>query len=149
MQDSRWALTRAEQSGRIPSLDLMPTLLVMQPRIQLAFWAASAHWWLMSGFSSTSTAKSFLAGLLSIHSLPSLYLCLRLPQPMCRALHLALLNFVSFAQAHCLSLSGSLWMASRPSGVSTAPLSLVSTMNSLRAHSIPLSVSLMMMDKYL
>jgi len=42
MQDSRWALTRTEQSrveqsraeqrGRIPSLDLLDTLLLMQPR---------------------------------------------------------------------------------------------------------------------
>ncbi|KAK4829890.1 hypothetical protein QYF61_007282 [Mycteria americana] len=40
--DFRWGLTRAEQSGRITSLDLLATLL-MQPRIQLAFWAASAH----------------------------------------------------------------------------------------------------------
>jgi len=55
-------------------------LLLMQPRIQLAFWAASAHCRLMLSFSSTSTPKSF-SGLLSSHSPPSLYLCLGLPRP--------------------------------------------------------------------
>jgi len=34
---SRWGLTRAEQRNRIPSLDLLATLLLMQPRIWLAF----------------------------------------------------------------------------------------------------------------
>ena len=29
--------------GRIPSLSLLATLLLMQPRIQLATWAASTH----------------------------------------------------------------------------------------------------------
>jgi len=43
MHDTRWALTRAEQRDRIPSLDLLATLLLMQPRTQLAFWAMSAH----------------------------------------------------------------------------------------------------------
>jgi len=41
MQDSRWGLTRAEQRGRIPSLDLLATMLLMQPRVLLAFWAGS------------------------------------------------------------------------------------------------------------
>jgi len=42
-------------------------------RIRLAFWAASAHSCLMSSFSSTSTPKSFSAGLLSIPPSLSLY----------------------------------------------------------------------------
>ncbi|KAK4807440.1 hypothetical protein QYF61_001991 [Mycteria americana] len=66
-------LTRAEQRGRIPSLDLLATLLWMQPRMLLAFWAASAHCRLMSSLSSISTPKSFSTGLLSIPSSPSLY----------------------------------------------------------------------------
>jgi len=40
MQDCRWGCTRAEQRGKIPSLDLMATFLLMHPRILLAFWAA-------------------------------------------------------------------------------------------------------------
>ncbi|KAK4824889.1 hypothetical protein QYF61_021129 [Mycteria americana] len=39
-------------------------------RIQLAFWAASAHCWLMSNFSSIIVPKSFSAGLLSIPASP-------------------------------------------------------------------------------
>ena len=39
---------------------------------------------------------------------------------------LALLNFMRFTWAQFLSLSRSLWMPSCPSGVSTAPLSLMS-----------------------
>jgi len=37
-----------------PCLDLLAMLLLVQTRTQLAFWAASAHWWLMSSFSPTS-----------------------------------------------------------------------------------------------
>jgi len=40
---------------------------------------------------------------------------------------------------HFSSLSRSLWMTSHPSGVSTAPLSLVSSANLLKVHSISLS----------
>ncbi|KAK4829612.1 hypothetical protein QYF61_005739 [Mycteria americana] len=68
--------------------------------VWLAFWAASSHCRIMLSFSSTNTPKSFSSGLLSIHSLPSLHLCLGLPRPMCRTLHLALLNFMRFAGAH-------------------------------------------------
>jgi len=37
MQDCRWGLTRAEQRGRTPSLDLLAMLLLMRPKVQLAF----------------------------------------------------------------------------------------------------------------
>ncbi|KAK4831337.1 hypothetical protein QYF61_017468 [Mycteria americana] len=57
-----WGLMRAGYRGRITSLDLLVTLLLMQPRIWLAFWAASAHCWLMLSFSSTNTPKSFSSG---------------------------------------------------------------------------------------
>ena len=62
-----------EQSrgGRITSLALLATLLGMQPRIQLAFRAVSAHCWVMLSFSSTSTPNSFLAWLLSIPHPPA------------------------------------------------------------------------------
>jgi len=53
MQYSKWGLTRAEQRGRITSLDLLVMLLLMQPRIWLAFQAASAHCWLMLNLLST------------------------------------------------------------------------------------------------
>ena len=43
--------------------------------MRLAFWAASAHCRVIFSFSSTNSPTSFSAGLLSIHSSPSLYLC--------------------------------------------------------------------------
>jgi len=109
----------------------------MQPRIWLACWTASVHCQVMFSFSSTNTPKSFSSWLLSIRSPSSLYLCLGLPQPMCRTFCLALLNFMSFAWAHLSSLSRSLWMASLPSSVLTASHSFVLSANLLRVHSIP------------
>ena len=126
----------------ITSLTLLAMLLLMQPRIQLAFWAARAHCWLMSSLPSISTLRSFLAELLSILSSPSLYWQWRLPQPRCKTLHLDLLNLIRFTWAYCSSLSQSLWKASHPSGVPTAPHILVSAANLLREDSISLSVSL-------
>ena len=70
-------------------------------------------------FSSTSTPKSFSSGLLSIHSLLSLYLWLGLPRPRCRTLYLALLNLIRFARAHLSSLFSFLWVVSLPSSVLT------------------------------
>ena len=57
-------------------------------------------------------------------------------------MQLALLNLMKFTWAPFL-MARSLLMASCPSGVSTAPLSLVSSANLLRVHLIPLSMSLM------
>ena len=58
--------------GENPLPDLLATLLLMQPRIWLAFWAEDTHWQVMLSFLSTNTPKSS-TGLLSIHSSPSLY----------------------------------------------------------------------------
>ena len=96
----------------------MATYILMQPRVQLAFWDAKTHCWLIFSFLSTNTPKSFSTELLSIYSLPILYSCLGLPWPRCRTLHLALC--MRFAWAHLSSLSRSLWMASLPSNISTA-----------------------------
>ena len=82
---------------RITSLDLLVTILLMQLRIQLAFWAANTHCQFMLNLSSVSTLKSFSSGLLSSYSLPSLYLCLSLPCLRCRTLHLVLLSFMRLA----------------------------------------------------
>ena len=57
---------------KIISLDLLATHLLMQPRIWLAFWTVWAHNCLMSSLPSTSTSKSFLAGLSLIFLSPSL-----------------------------------------------------------------------------
>ena len=112
----------AEQRGRIPSLQM----LWMQPRIRLAGWAAG------------HTAGSRPA---AIHQHPQglsgravLYpyvprLILPVGVATTQVQHLAL-GSVQPQEAHLgalLSLSRSLWMASRPSGVSAAPHSWVSS----------------------
>jgi len=56
-------------------------LFLMQPRIQLAFWAVSSDCWVMLSFLSAKTPESFSSGLLSIHSLPR-YICSWIP-PTC------------------------------------------------------------------
>lgn len=85
------------------------TLLFMQSRIQLAFWAAVTCCQLVSDFLSTNIPES--AGLLSVHSLPCLCWCQRLPQPRCRNL----LNSMRSTVAHSSSLPRPQWMASFPS----------------------------------
>lgn len=49
-----WAPRKAEQRGRIISLTLLATPLLMQPRMKLAFRSASTHCWVMFRFSSTT-----------------------------------------------------------------------------------------------
>ena len=65
LQSAKWSFMRAEQRGRITSLDLPVMLLLMQSRIRLVFWAANSHYWLMLSLSSTDIPKSFSSGLLS------------------------------------------------------------------------------------
>lgn len=87
-----------------------------------------------------NTPKYFSAGLYSIHSLPSLYPCLRLPQFRCRTLNLVLLNYMFFVWAHLLMLS--FWRTSFPSSMSTASLSLVSFIKLVRVSVADRDVSL-------
>lgn len=102
----------------------------------------SARCQLMSSFSSRSTPKSFLAGLLWICSSPSLYWYQGLPQPRCSTLPLALLKPHEFHMGPLLRL---VQVASCPSGVLKGLLSLVSPADLLRMHSTPSSMSLMKM----
>lgn len=53
---------------------------------------SSAHQWVVLSFSSTNIPKSFSSPLLSVHFLPSHYLCLGLPQAMYRFLYLGLVE---------------------------------------------------------
>ena len=61
--------------GQNLSLNILPMLLLIQPRVQLAFCAASTCCRLILSLSSTNTPKYF-SGLLSSCSPPSFYLCL-------------------------------------------------------------------------
>lgn len=77
MQYSSWSLTWREQKSI--SFTLLATLL-MEPRVPLAFQAASTHYELVLCFSSHHL-KSFSARLLSRSSFRSLYTYLRSPRP--------------------------------------------------------------------
>lgn len=93
----------AEQSraeGYNPSLDMLSMLLLLQPWTELPFWAASAHYQVISSLSSTSTPKSLSSELLSVLSFLTLHWYWELPQPKCRTLCLALLNFMKLMPAH-------------------------------------------------
>jgi len=59
-----------EGQNPFPPLDLLATLLLMQPRIWLAFWAASAHCWVILSLLSTRTPKSFSAALNPLNAQP-------------------------------------------------------------------------------
>lgn len=67
MKPYRWGLMRGKERARITFPDLLVLLPWMQPRIQLAFWTASSHCWLMSSLSATSTPKPFSVCSWSVH----------------------------------------------------------------------------------
>lgn len=54
---SRWHFTRGEQRGRIIYHTLLAMLLLLQPRVWSAFWAAGAHCWVMFSFSPTEAPQ--------------------------------------------------------------------------------------------
>lgn len=129
-QYSSWGLSREEQS-RMIFLDLLVTLLLMQPRMLL-----TSGLWMHTLASPTSTPG------------PSAQDCSQcVHPPHCTdAGHFpdtngepCTLDLMGFPWAHLLSLSRSFCMASSPSHMSSAPLSLV---NSLRLHWVPLSMAL-------
>lgn len=60
---SRWGPMRAEYRGG----NHLPLLLI-QPRVQLAFWAADTSFWVISSLSFISTLNPFSAGLLRSQS---------------------------------------------------------------------------------
>lgn len=76
--------------------NLLPIFLWIQPRIQLALWAAGTHCWLMSSFSSSSSPKSFFAGLLSSPFICQILLIPVLAWLRHTTLYLTLMNFMRF-----------------------------------------------------
>lgn len=67
--------------GRIPSLALLPTSLLMHPRTQLAFWAGSTHYRVtLSFFSNTLQVLLLKAALCPFTAQPALVLGIVLTQ---------------------------------------------------------------------
>lgn len=60
-QHSRCGLPSSEQRGRIPSLDLLVTLLLMQPRISVAFFTARPCCWHMLNSMPNRIPGAFLS----------------------------------------------------------------------------------------
>ena len=60
----------ANSQWRIPSLDLLIVLFLMQPRIPLSFLPTRTHCWLRDSLLSTSTPRSFSTELLPSRSAP-------------------------------------------------------------------------------
>ena len=129
------------------SFALLATPFLMQPGMLLPFWAARVHCWLTLSFSFTRTPMSSALLLWRSYS-PSLYTYLGLPWPNCETLHFALLNLIRFTWAYLLSLSRSLCMVFLPSAISTALLSLVSSANLQRMHSVPSSMSFIKVARF-
>lgn len=100
--------------ARITFLCLLATLLWIQPRTELSFWAVTAHSQITFNFSSTNSPKSFSLELLVILSLPSLDLCLEFPQLGWSTLHLALLNFMKFTPTSQACQGSSGWHSFPP-----------------------------------
>ena len=107
---------------RGPPLDLLQQLIVLllgAPALDAIFRLGS-HESRVEGHTLTALVETFvnqqpqillLGAALKPHSPPNLYLCLRLPWPRCRTLHLALLNFIRLAWAHLSSLTRFFWIA--------------------------------------
>lgn len=81
-----------------------------------------------------------------MHSPPTFYLCMLLPQSTYKTLHLVLLNFMRFAWAY---FSWSLWMIFLLSSMSVIPYRWMSITYLMRVYSIPSSMSLTKMLNYI
>lgn len=93
------------------------------------------HCWNTLNFSSTNTPKPLFSGSFSIHLLPSLYSCSRLPSTKCKALHLA---FMIFTLAYLLSLSQSFQRASLLSSMSISLIQFF--LHEIFSHSVFINV---------
>lgn len=89
-----------DHSRENPLIHLLPIQLWMK----MLLWAV--HMCGSCCFSFTNTLNSFLSGLLSSHSMPSLSLCLGLLRPRCGTLFLAFLRFAQGDSPACPGPSG-------------------------------------------
>jgi len=101
------------------------------------------HCWLMFSQLLTNTPRSFSSEQFSIHFSPGLYHCMGLLWPKCGIYHFPLLNALQLDASHWSRLFRSLCAAFLHSSRSMLSPNLVLSVNLLRVHSIPPSVSLM------
>lgn len=92
---SRCGLTGAEQSRKITAFHLLPAIvLLIHPRMLLAFIAARIQGWLIFSLPSAKTPSAFSAEQLPTQLVPSWCYCLGLFHPCFRAWHLSLLKLM-------------------------------------------------------
>jgi len=127
---SRWGLTRVEMKGRITPSPYYPitTLLLMQPRIWLAFWAAKRTLLAHVIFLPPLSPSASVQWRDTIH--PSVCADMRIAPTQVQDLALGLVESYKVHMGPQLKAD----KASLPSSLSTAPLSLVSSANLLRVH---------------
>ena len=133
-----WTLSNSSTSGA-QDLDVVLQMGPHEGRVQrdnppwplLFSWSPGYHWPSELQEHTAGSCSVFLPGPGPPGSSLSLYMHLGLLLLKCNTLHFALLNLMRFTWAPLSSLLRSLWMASLPSNVSTAPLSLVPSANLL------------------
>lgn len=96
------SLTRTKGRRMITSLQQLATLLLMHPRIPLAFLATRAHCRLMANLLSNRALVSSPQGSFPAGQLLS---CIDMPDPKSKTLHLPLCNLLSFLSSQLPSLS--------------------------------------------
>lgn len=121
-QRSECGPTSAEERGKIISIDLLATLLLMQPRIPLSFLVARLFCWLTFKLVSTKPPGAFWSTYFPASLLPaSLYWQLGLFLTTCRTLHFSFLYFRRFLLSYFsavhdpLNVSTDIWSISRSS----------------------------------
>lgn len=136
---SRCALTGAEQSRKITSLHLPAAVLLIQPRMLLAFLAARIHGWLMFSLLPAKTPCAFSAEQLSSQPVPTQLVLLFGIIPS-QVQDLMFISAEPHVKPHSCwpnlnSLLRSLYMVAFTSSTSTSSPSLGSSSNVVTVHS--------------
>ena len=112
------------ERGRIPCLDLLAMLCLLQLRRLLVTFVIRVHCWFMVSMLSIRTLKDFPLELFSRPAALSMHWCFGLFLPKSGTLHLLLLDFTGFLSAHFSSLWRSLCMTAWLSSLSATALGL-------------------------
>ena len=117
MQYSRWGLTAQSRGAGSPPLTCWPHFFWCTPGCSWLSGLWVQHCWLMSSCHPPVSPKSFPAGLCSIVTSPQLVLTVGVVMTQVHDLALGFVEPHDIHLSPLLSLSGSLWMTSYPSGV--------------------------------
>lgn len=97
---------------------------LIQPNVWLMVHDTAAHHWFAFNLLSSNTPWSFSVKLASSHLSLKLYCCQGSSVPEMKNFYFSLMNFVRFQSAHSSSLLRFHQMATLPSSISAAPLSV-------------------------